>query len=169
MVHRSGNNHTSYTITAPLRSIHPLLPIRRWWSYSTIQCPSLPDQEAHIGKVACLRLQETAVSWAQTPAVRVTVEYAAVPPIINQSINQTSITPISPVKPGSVARQPNQCSTAKSRKQFRNINLYLLTFNILHKKQPAYLHSMIISHQPHPTHRDITKESVCQSVWPRPT
>ena len=41
---------------------------------------------------------------------------------INQSINQTSITPISPVKPGSVARQPNQCSTAKSRKQFRNIN-----------------------------------------------
>ena len=39
-----------------------------------------------------------------------------------QSINQTSVAPISPVKPGSVARQPNQCSTAKSRKQFRNIN-----------------------------------------------
>ena len=37
-------------------------------------------------------------------------------------MNQTSIAPISPVKPGSVARQPNQCSTAKSRKQFRNIN-----------------------------------------------
>ena len=35
----------------------------------------------------------------------------------NQSINQTSIAPISPAKPGSVARQPNQCSTAKSREQ----------------------------------------------------
>ena len=41
---------------------------------------------------------------------------------INQSINQTSIAPISPKKAGSVARQSNQCSTAKSRKQFRNIN-----------------------------------------------
>ena len=41
---------------------------------------------------------------------------------INQSINQTSIAPISPAKPSSVVRQPNQCSTAKSRKQFRNIN-----------------------------------------------
>ena len=30
----------------------------------------------------------------------------------NQSSNQTSIAPISPAKPGSVARQPNQCSTA---------------------------------------------------------
>ena len=37
---------------------------------------------------------------------------------INQSINQTSIAPISPVKPAPVAQQPNQCSTAKSRKQF---------------------------------------------------
>ena len=41
---------------------------------------------------------------------------------INQSINQISIAPIFPAKPCSVARQPNQCSTAKSRKQFRNIN-----------------------------------------------
>ena len=32
---------------------------------------------------------------------------------INQSINQTSIVPVSPVKPGSVARQPHQCSIAK--------------------------------------------------------
>ena len=40
----------------------------------------------------------------------------------NQSINQTSIAPISPAKPGSVTQRPNQCSTAKSRKQFRNIN-----------------------------------------------
>ena len=39
-----------------------------------------------------------------------------------QSINQISIAPISPAKPGSVARQPNQCSTAKSRKQFCNIS-----------------------------------------------
>ena len=38
---------------------------------------------------------------------------------INQSINQTSIASISPAKPGSKARQPNQCSTAKSRKQFQ--------------------------------------------------
>ena len=41
---------------------------------------------------------------------------------INQSINQLSMEPISPKKPGSVARQPNQCSTAKPRKQFCNIN-----------------------------------------------
>ena len=41
---------------------------------------------------------------------------------INQSINRTFIAPISPAKPGSVARQPNQCSTAKLRKQVRNIN-----------------------------------------------
>ena len=39
-----------------------------------------------------------------------------------QSIKQTSIAPISPAKPGSMARRPNQCSTAKSRKQFFNIN-----------------------------------------------
>ena len=39
-----------------------------------------------------------------------------------QSINQISIAPISPAKPGSVARQPNQCSTANSRKQFCNMN-----------------------------------------------
>ena len=37
---------------------------------------------------------------------------------INQSINQTFIGPISPAKAGSVARQPNQCSTAKLRKRF---------------------------------------------------
>ena len=41
---------------------------------------------------------------------------------INQSINRTSIVPIFPAKRGSVARQPNQWSTAKPRKQFRNIN-----------------------------------------------
>ena len=33
--------------------------------------------------------------------------------VINQSTNQTSIGPISPEKPGSVAQQPSQCSTAK--------------------------------------------------------
>ena len=41
---------------------------------------------------------------------------------IKQTNKQTSIAPISTVKPDSVARQPNQCLTAKSRKQFRNIN-----------------------------------------------
>ena len=40
----------------------------------------------------------------------------------NQSIKQTSTAPISPGKPGSVARQPNPCSTAKSRKQLHHIN-----------------------------------------------
>ena len=35
---------------------------------------------------------------------------------INQSINQISIALMSPAKPGSVVRQPNQCATAKSRK-----------------------------------------------------
>ena len=39
-----------------------------------------------------------------------------------QSINQISIALISPAKPVSVARQPNQCSTAKPRKQLCNIN-----------------------------------------------
>ena len=39
-----------------------------------------------------------------------------------QSSNQISIGPISPAKPSLVARQSNQCSTAKSKKQFRNIN-----------------------------------------------
>ena len=60
-----------------MQSIHPALPIWRWWSYSTIQYPSLPDQVAHIGKMACLRSQGMAVSWARTPAVRVTVERSA--------------------------------------------------------------------------------------------
>ena len=41
---------------------------------------------------------------------------------INQSINETSIAPISPARPGSVTRQPNQRSSAKSRKQFHDIN-----------------------------------------------
>ena len=41
---------------------------------------------------------------------------------INQSINQTSIAPISPERPGSVAWQPNQCSIAKSMTQFHGIN-----------------------------------------------
>ena len=39
-----------------------------------------------------------------------------------QSNNQTSIAPISQAKPGSVAQQANQCSTAKSMKQFHGIN-----------------------------------------------
>ena len=38
---------------------------------------------------------------------------------INQSINQTSIAPISLAKPDSVGLQSNQCSAAKSMKQFR--------------------------------------------------
>ena len=41
---------------------------------------------------------------------------------INQSIYQIFIAPIPLAKPCSVARQPNQCSTAKSKKQFCNIN-----------------------------------------------
>ena len=42
--------------------------------------------------------------------------------ILYQSINQTSIAPISPTKSGSVAPQPDQCSSAKSMKLFCNIN-----------------------------------------------
>ena len=48
---------------------------------------------------------------------------------INQSINQTSIAPISPAKPCSVAWQPNQCSIIKttghesSSKQFCTIQI----------------------------------------------
>ena len=52
LVHRPRNNHIP-TITAPLRSTHPLLTIWRWWRYSTIQYPSLPDQIAHVSKVLC--------------------------------------------------------------------------------------------------------------------
>ena len=35
----------------------------------------------------------------------------------NPSINRNCIAPISPAKPGSVAQQPNQCITAKSRER----------------------------------------------------
>ena len=41
---------------------------------------------------------------------------------INQSINQISMVPISPAKPGSMMRESNHCLTAKSMKQFRNNN-----------------------------------------------
>ena len=44
------------------------------------------------------------------------------PAVGYNTINQTSIAPISPAKSGSVVRQPNQCWTAKSRKQFHNVN-----------------------------------------------
>ena len=39
-----------------------------------------------------------------------------------RSINQISKAPKYPAEPGSVARQPNRCSTAKSKKRFCNIN-----------------------------------------------
>ena len=39
-----------------------------------------------------------------------------------QSIHQISMGLISLAKTGSVAQQPNRCSTAKSMKQFPNIN-----------------------------------------------
>ena len=64
-------------MTATLRSTHPLLPMWRWWSYSTIQYPSVPYQIAHIGKVACLRPEALAVSWAQIPAICTTIEHSA--------------------------------------------------------------------------------------------
>ena len=48
--------------------------------------------------------------------------YRLIDQSINQSANQTSIAPISPVKPGSMARQQNQRSTVKLRKQFHDIN-----------------------------------------------
>ena len=49
---------------------------------------------------------------------------------LNQLINQTSTAPISPAKPGSVARQPNQCSTAEPRKHFRKQFLQQIYENI---------------------------------------
>ena len=44
--------------------------------------------------------------------------------IVNsESINQSNfIAPISPLQPGSLARQPSRCSTKNSMKQFCNIN-----------------------------------------------
>ena len=39
-----------------------------------------------------------------------------------QTINQSSIAPISPLEPGSMVRPPNQCSTAKPMKQLHDIN-----------------------------------------------
>ena len=39
-----------------------------------------------------------------------------------QSINQLPIVSITPEKPGSVAREPNQCPTAKLKIQFHDIN-----------------------------------------------
>ena len=61
-----------------------------------------------------------------------------------QSINQISITPIFPEKPDSVARPPNWCSTAKSMKQFCNINgplgvmlLIIIIIIINHFKAPC--------------------------------
>ena len=42
---------------------------------------------------------------------------------VNESQSVTiSITPISPAEPVSMTEQPNQCSIAKSRKQFHGIN-----------------------------------------------
>ena len=65
----------------------------------------------------------------------------------NQSINQTSIVPISPAKPGSVAQQANQCSTAKSSKQFRKwgANTFILLSEIVNVFGVCYLKHDIIS------------------------
>ena len=63
------------------------------------------------------------ISWWCDPQILI----ITINQLINQSINQTSIAPISPTKPGSMAWQPNQCSTAKSRKQFRNIIILTTT------------------------------------------
>ena len=60
---------------------------------------------------------------------------------INETINQLSKAPISLTKPGSVARQPNGCSTAKSMKQFRNIDRSS---------------GMLVSLRERPSERDVT-------------
>ena len=59
------------------------------------------------------------------------------------SINGTSIVPIFLAKPGSVAQQPHQCSTAKSRKQLRNIN------------RPS---GMLVSMGERPNQRDVSSD-----------
>ena len=59
--------------------------------------------------------------------------------------------PISPMKPGSVARQPNQCSTAKSRKQFRRmLKISLLANKMFHEKQPVYFTFLFVTLPFHP-------------------
>ena len=45
---------------------------------------------------------------------------------INQSINQTSIAPISPVKPGSVAPQPNQKKKEKRKKMMMITTMWMM-------------------------------------------
>ena len=62
---------------------------------------------------------------------------------INQSIHQSFIAPISSAKPGSVAQQPNQCSTAESRKQLHTIN-----------RQS----SMLVSMGERPSERDVSSK-----------
>ena len=62
---------------------------------------------------------------SRTQSVDEAVSVSSPEKSINQSINQSinfSIAPISPVKPGSVAPQPNHCSTEKSMKQFWSIS-----------------------------------------------
>ena len=44
------------------------------------------------------------------------------PMTLIQSINPISIEPIFPANPGSAVPRLNQCATAKSMKQFHNIN-----------------------------------------------
>ena len=89
----------------------------RLWKRKVCPCAYIREQEMEASDRRSLVLEETSenslayilevwhVGWGRQS--------------INQSIKQTSIAPISPAKPDSVARQPKQCSTAKSNKQFK--------------------------------------------------
>ena len=119
----------SYTITAPLWSIHPLLPLRRWWSYSTIQYPSLPDQVAHVGKVARIRPQETAVSWAWTPTIHITVQHSAAGlpiPIVIRNLGDGVSQPGTTVSWGQYGTYIGLQQSKKTQKQssFQNMEGY---------------------------------------------
>ena len=57
------------------------------------------------------------------------MSHAYMVPSINQSINKNSIAPISPATTGSVVRQPNQCSAAKSRKHFHTYRMCWIILN----------------------------------------
>ena len=65
-----------------------------------------------------------------------------------QSINQMSVAPRSPAKPGSAARQLNQCSTAKSKQRFRDIN------------RPS---GILVSTEESPSQRDVSLQMFLES------
>ena len=67
--------------------------------------------------------------------------------LINQSIDQISIAPISPAKPGSVAQQPNQCSIVKSMKQSVASTVYRVSRCLKGKSQVKEMSLQMLQHE----------------------